>query len=87
MMQRVNANLAGASARRMMAAKPVAPKAGRVARSVAVRAMAAPLVGSAAPDFKAQAVVDQEFVEVRSPASSDCSLLSTLLPTARRCLN
>mmetsp|Transcript_11424 Transcript_11424/g.20135 ORF Transcript_11424/g.20135 Transcript_11424/m.20135 type:complete len:239 (+) Transcript_11424:1-717(+) len=37
--------------------------AGSSRKSVQVRA-AAPMVGSAAPDFKAQAVVDQEFVEV-----------------------
>lgn len=44
------------------AAVPVRPAVSS-RKSVVVRA-AAPLVGSKAPDFKAQAVVDQEFVEV-----------------------
>ncbi len=53
-----------AQARRVASAR-VAPSA-RVARrqTVSVRASGAPLVGSVAPDFKAQAVFDQEFMEV-----------------------
>ena len=52
------------SSRRIASARSVVPKAVS-RRTVAVRAHCGdkPLVGSAAPDFKAQAVFDQEFVE------------------------
>ena len=56
---------AGAFTKRMPARSAVAarPAVSR-SRAVSVRA-SAPLVCSQAPDFKAQAVYDQEFVEVR----------------------
>ncbi len=49
----------GAFSRSAVMARPAA-----VSRKAVVVNAAAPLVGSKAPDFKAQAVVDQEFVEV-----------------------
>ncbi|KAG1666684.1 hypothetical protein FOA52_013596 [Chlamydomonas sp. UWO 241] len=56
--------MTGTSMRRMATGvRPVAARS--VSRVVSVRAhMPAPLVGSAAPDFKATAVVDQEFVDM-----------------------
>lgn len=51
---------------RMAHARPLAPKASRI-NSVMVKAGCdshKPLVGGHAPDFKAQAVFDQEFIDV-----------------------
>ncbi len=51
---------------RQRAAPKVASRAVARRSAVVVRAQAdKPLVGSAAPDFKAQAVYDQEFMEVQ----------------------
>jgi len=48
----------------MAPARPLAPKASRI-NSVMVKAhFEKPLVGGPAPDFKAQAVFDQEFIDV-----------------------
>jgi peroxiredoxin len=56
-------SIAGA-ARVARVAPRIAPRALSRRAAVAVRASEKPLVGNVAPDFKAQAVIDQEFVEI-----------------------
>lgn len=53
-----------ASARCARVAPRVAPRVAVSRRNAVTVRAGAPLVGSQAPDFKAQAVVDQEFVEL-----------------------
>ncbi|PNH06622.1 2-Cys peroxiredoxin BAS1-like, chloroplastic [Tetrabaena socialis] len=53
----------GARRQSLVAARPVARAVSR--RSAVVQAHNKPLVGSVAPDFTAQAVFDQEFVEIK----------------------
>lgn len=55
-------------------AKALAPRRASVSRrnAVAVKAGIAPIVGNPAPAFQAQAVYDQEFMDVSSPQAIGC---------------